>query len=162
MFLNSFLCRVNYKNTHVQFRSETPLLFDINNILLIVTNNIHSERESPDLKVVFQLAGINSIPEPKNMSESSCDSTDSTQPLTTISQQSHIMSIDEHRDEIMEKILEKPPEASIAPVKLVISKKKGSIFKSRSMVPDTDGGKKRRALYKHKWCTDDRDSTQVR
>lgn len=67
------------------------------------------------------------------------------------------MSIEQHRDEIMEKILEKPLESQApAPVKLVISKKKGSIFKSRAMVADTDGGKKRRALYKHKW-SDDRD-----
>lgn len=43
-----------------------------------------------------------------------------------------------------------------APVKLVISKKKGSIFKSRALVQD--GSKKRRALYRHKW-SDDRDST---
>lgn len=49
---------------------------------------------------------------------------------------------------------EKPPE-SAPPVKLIISKKKGSIFKSRSMV--SDGGKKRHALYKHKWC-DDKDT----
>lgn len=68
------------------------------------------------------------------------------------------LTIDQHRDEILEKILEKPIEAPV--VKLVISKKKGSIFKSRSMVPDTDGGKKRRALYKHKWC-DEKDSAQV-
>lgn len=57
-------------------------------------------------------------------------------------------SIEEHKDEILDKILEKPTDAP-APVKLVISKKKGSIFKSRSMV--ADGSKKRRALYKHKW-----------
>lgn len=45
----------------------------------------------------------------------------------------------------------------VPPVKLVISKKKGSIFKSRSLV--TDGTKKRRALYRHKWC-DDKDGGQ--
>lgn len=61
-------------------------------------------------------------------------------------------SIEEHKEEILEKILEKPTE-NPAPVKLVISKKKGSIFKSRSMV--ADGSKKRRALYKHKWCDGD-------
>ncbi|KAL3278190.1 hypothetical protein HHI36_013529 [Cryptolaemus montrouzieri] len=43
-----------------------------------------------------------------------------------------------------------------APVKLVISKKKGSIFKSRALVPD--GTKKRRAIYRHKW-SDDKDGT---
>lgn len=53
----------------------------------------------------------------------------------------------------MDKILEKPPE-NPAPVKLLISKKKGSIFKSRSLVP-AEGTKKRRALYKHKWCDGD-------
>ncbi|XP_044757643.1 protein wings apart-like [Coccinella septempunctata] len=47
-------------------------------------------------------------------------------------------------------------EASAPPVKLVISKKKGSIFKSRALV--SDGTKKRRALYKHKW-SDDKDGT---
>lgn len=96
------------------------------------------------------------------MSESSCDSMDSSLPLATFSHlPQHTMSIEEHRNEIMEKILEKPSEPPIAPVKLVISKKKGSIFKSRSMVPDTDGGKKRRALYKHKWNSDDRESAQA-
>lgn len=60
--------------------------------------------------------------------------------------------ISEHKDEILEKILEKPTENQ-SPVKLVITKKKGSIFKSRSMV--SDGTKKRRALYKHKWCDTD-------
>lgn len=59
-------------------------------------------------------------------------------------------------DDVKEDIPEKPPE-SAPPVKLIISKKKGSIFKSRSMVPD--GGKKRHALYKHKWC-DDKDQPQ--
>lgn len=59
-------------------------------------------------------------------------------------------------DDVKEEIPEKPPETA-PPVKLIISKKKGSIFKSRSMVPD--GGKKRHALYKHKWC-DDKDQSQ--
>ncbi|KAK4881055.1 hypothetical protein RN001_004374 [Aquatica leii] len=63
--------------------------------------------------------------------------------------------LEKHKDEIFDKILEKPmPMEPLAPVKLVISKKKGSIFKSRSMV--ADGSKKRRALYKHKW-SDDKD-----
>ncbi|KAJ8920468.1 hypothetical protein NQ315_005336 [Exocentrus adspersus] len=51
---------------------------------------------------------------------------------------------------------EKPSEPT-PPVKLVISKKKGSIFKSRTMVDD-NGSKKRRALYRHKW-TDEANKT---
>lgn len=66
--------------------------------------------------------------------------------------------IEEHKDEILEKILEKPTEPPPA-VKLVISKKKGSIFKSRALVDD-DGSKKRRALYKHKWSSDDKDAVK--
>lgn len=58
-------------------------------------------------------------------------------------------------EESKEEIPEKPPETA-PPVKLIISKKKGSIFKSRSMV--SDGGRKRLALYKHKWC-DDKDTS---
>lgn len=58
-------------------------------------------------------------------------------------------------EESKEEIPEKPPETD-PPVKLIISKKKGSIFKSRSMV--SDGGRKRLALYKHKWC-DDKDTS---
>lgn len=54
---------------------------------------------------------------------------------------------------------EEKPQDTTPPVKLIISKKKGSIFKSRSMV--SDGGKKRHALYKHKWC-DDKDSTALK
>ncbi|KAF5307357.1 hypothetical protein FQR65_LT07074 [Abscondita terminalis] len=66
--------------------------------------------------------------------------------------------LEKHKEEILEKILEKPLSMEpLAPVKLVISKKKGSIFKSRSMV--ADGSKKRRALYKHKW-SDDKDGAQ--
>ncbi|XP_018328573.1 wings apart-like protein homolog isoform X2 [Agrilus planipennis] len=52
---------------------------------------------------------------------------------------------------------EKSTDDSQAPVKIVISKKKGSIFKSRSMVT-TDAGKKRRALYKHKWSDDSKET----
>ncbi|KAF7271920.1 hypothetical protein GWI33_015261 [Rhynchophorus ferrugineus] len=58
--------------------------------------------------------------------------------------------IDKHRDKMLDKILEKAPEPP--PVKLVISKKKGSIFKSRALVDD--GAKKRRARYVHKWIDD--------
>lgn len=67
--------------------------------------------------------------------------------------------IEKHKEEILDKILDLPAEP-LAPVKLVISKKKGSIFKSRSMV--TDATKKRRALYKHKWSGSDenKDSNQ--
>lgn len=39
-------------------------------------------------------------------------------------------------------------------VKLLISKKKGSIFKSRAMEKDDDNNKKRLNLYKHKWDED--------
>lgn len=66
--------------------------------------------------------------------------------------------LEKHKEEILDKILEKPSSEPLAPVKLVISKKKGSIFKSRSMV--TDGGRKRRALYKHKWSDDSKDTQQ--
>lgn len=64
--------------------------------------------------------------------------------------------ISEHKEEILDKILEKPMEAA-PPVKLVISKKKGSIFKSRTLVDDT-GSKKRRALYRHKWTDDNKET----
>jgi hypothetical protein len=40
-------------------------------------------------------------------------------------------------------------------VKLLISKKKGSIFKSRALDKDEDNNKKRQNLYKHKWEDDD-------
>uniref|UniRef100_A0A1B0CVH6 WAPL domain-containing protein n=1 Tax=Lutzomyia longipalpis TaxID=7200 RepID=A0A1B0CVH6_LUTLO len=43
-------------------------------------------------------------------------------------------------------------------VKLLISKKKGSIFKSRALVTDADGGKKRH-VYKHKWDDDNKGSS---
>nr|XP_023030070.1 protein wings apart-like [Leptinotarsa decemlineata] len=69
-----------------------------------------------------------------------------------------VNQISEHKDEIMDKILEKPPEQA-PPVKLVISKKKGSIFKSRTLVDDS-GSKKRRALYKHKWTDDNKDDAK--
>lgn len=64
--------------------------------------------------------------------------------------------IEEHKDEILDKILEKPLPEAQSPVKLVISKKKGSIFKSRALGPDggaAAGRNKRRALYRHKWTT---------
>ncbi|XP_049821010.1 protein wings apart-like isoform X3 [Aethina tumida] len=69
-------------------------------------------------------------------------------------------TIDDHKDQILDKILEskKPsPEhdtqqqPQVAPVKLVISKKKGSIFKSRAVAADGTATKNRRALYRHKW-----------
>lgn len=62
----------------------------------------------------------------------------------------------EHKEEILDKILEKPMEPA-PPVKLVISKKKGSIFKSRTLI-DESGSKKRRALYRHKWTDDNKES----
>lgn len=43
-------------------------------------------------------------------------------------------------------------------VKLLISKKKGSIFKSRALVTDQDSNKKRH-IYKHKWDDDTKDKT---
>lgn len=43
-------------------------------------------------------------------------------------------------------------------VKLVISKKKGSIFKSRALVNETEGGcGNKRHVYKHKWEDDDKE-----
>ncbi|XP_044258418.1 protein wings apart-like isoform X1 [Tribolium madens] len=60
-------------------------------------------------------------------------------------------------EEQKEKTTEESASETSPPVKLVISKKKGSIFKSRPLV--TDVTKKRRALYKHKW-SDDKDATQ--
>lgn len=73
------------------------------------------------------------------------------------SEQQSAVSADDPKEEVPD---EKPTETpSAPPVKLIISKKKGSIFKSRSMV--SDGGKKRLALYKHKWC-DDKDSSTLK
>lgn len=46
------------------------------------------------------------------------------------------------------------PSADNPGVKLLISKKKGSIFKSRAMEKDDDNNKKRLNLYKHKWDED--------
>ncbi|XP_060527171.1 protein wings apart-like isoform X2 [Cylas formicarius] len=61
-----------------------------------------------------------------------------------------VNQIERHKEQILDKILEKPPDPP--PVKLVITKKKGSIFKSRALVED--GSKKRRARYVHKWIDD--------
>lgn len=41
------------------------------------------------------------------------------------------------------------------PVKLVISKKKGSIFKSRPLTGSAEAADKKRHVYKHKWDDDD-------
>lgn len=60
--------------------------------------------------------------------------------------------VQEEKEEIDE---EKSPEPA-PPVKLVISKKKGSIFKSRTLVGD-NASKKRRALYRHKWTDDNKE-----
>lgn len=62
----------------------------------------------------------------------------------------------ENKAEVTNDSVEKSPELA-PPVKLVISKKKGSIFKSRTMVDD-NASKKRRALYRHKW-TDEGNKT---
>ncbi|XP_058444427.1 protein wings apart-like [Malaya genurostris] len=47
-----------------------------------------------------------------------------------------------------------PPE-QMQPVKLVISKKKGSIFKSRPLTGTAEATDKKRHVYKHKWDDDD-------
>ncbi|XP_066149366.1 protein wings apart-like isoform X5 [Euwallacea fornicatus] len=62
------------------------------------------------------------------------------------------------KEKISDKTLEKPPEP--LPVKLVISKKKGSIFKSRALVDDDS--KKRRAIYVHKWTDKEGGETPAR
>lgn len=80
----------------------------------------------------------------------------STSADKTTEQHTDGTSIDQKGEEEEE---EEKPEDTAPPVKLIISKKKGSIFKSRSMV--SDGGKKRLALYKHKWC-DDKDSAALK
>ncbi|XP_058825793.1 protein wings apart-like [Topomyia yanbarensis] len=49
-----------------------------------------------------------------------------------------------------------PPE-HLQPVKLVISKKKGSIFKSRPLTGSAEAADKKRHVYKHKWDDDDGD-----
>lgn len=50
---------------------------------------------------------------------------------------------------------QEPSQSDDGPgVKLLISKKKGSIFKSRAMDKDEDNNKKRLNLYKHKWDED--------
>ncbi|XP_066246092.1 protein wings apart-like isoform X2 [Euwallacea similis] len=64
----------------------------------------------------------------------------------------------EAKEKISDKTLEKPPEP--LPVKLVISKKKGSIFKSRALVDDDS--KKRRAIYVHKWTDKEGGETPAR
>lgn len=96
------------------------------------------------------------IPKKPEIVEDSVSESDSessqipTNPTESEQNVFEVNTIDKHKEAIMEKILEKPIDAPA--VKLVISKKKGSIFKSRAMVPE--GSKKRRALYKHKWCDD--------
>lgn len=49
---------------------------------------------------------------------------------------------------------ETPQGAEASGVKILISKKKGSIFKSRALDKDEDNNKKRQNLYKHKWDAD--------
>lgn len=50
---------------------------------------------------------------------------------------------------------QEPSQSDESPgVKLLISKKKGSIFKSRALDKDEDNNKKRQNLYKHKWDED--------
>lgn len=52
------------------------------------------------------------------------------QPISSVDES--LNEIEKNKDKILDKILEKPPEPPS--VKLVISKKKGSIFKSRALV----------------------------
>uniref|UniRef100_A0AAR5Q3I4 WAPL domain-containing protein n=1 Tax=Dendroctonus ponderosae TaxID=77166 RepID=A0AAR5Q3I4_DENPD len=66
--------------------------------------------------------------------------------------------VEKSKDVIPEKNPENPPDPP--PVKLVISKKKGSIFKSRALVDD--GTKKRTARYVHKWTDKDGGETPAR
>ncbi|CAH0553412.1 unnamed protein product [Brassicogethes aeneus] len=78
----------------------------------------------------------------------------------------HRLSIDDHKDQIRDKILEKKPSPerdlpTQAPVKLVISKKKGSIFKSRAVASDGSTTKNRRALYKHKWVDSEQKASET-
>lgn len=56
---------------------------------------------------------------------------------------------------ISESQISDPPSTSVSSIKPVV--KKGSIFKSRST--GATNGNKRRALYKHKWCDSDKEST---
>ncbi|XP_030760465.1 protein wings apart-like isoform X2 [Sitophilus oryzae] len=93
----------------------------------------------------------------KEIEEEWCTDSDSnsTMPEMEVKQivpspDENINEIEKHKHEILDKILEKPPEPP--PVKLLISKKKGSIFKSRALVDDDS--KKRRARYVHKWIDD--------
>ncbi|XP_022919372.2 protein wings apart-like [Onthophagus taurus] len=84
------------------------------------------------------------------------DDSDSNSTAPEITKKTMKEAIEEHKEEILEKILEKEPSSEHpmqAPVKLFISKKKGSIFKSRVQ----DGSKKGRAIYRHKWSSDDKD-----
>ncbi|CAH1998402.1 unnamed protein product [Acanthoscelides obtectus] len=86
-----------------------------------------------------------------------------------------VNKVEENKDKLLDKILEPPSStcnqldgaaAPPPPVKLVISKKKGCIFKSRSKEVEGDGtgsagvvgGRKRRAIYRHKWTTDDKET----
>nr|CAH7734752.1 unnamed protein product [Callosobruchus chinensis] len=86
-----------------------------------------------------------------------------------------VNKLEENKDKLLDKILEPPSStddqldgaaALPPPVKLVISKKKGCIFKSRSKEVEGDGagsagvvgGRKRRAVYRHKWTTDDKET----
>lgn len=56
---------------------------------------------------------------------------------------------------VLESQTSDPPSTSVSSTKPAA--KKGSIFKSRST--GTTNGNKRRALYKHKWCDSDKEST---
>ncbi|KAF5289501.1 hypothetical protein FQA39_LY15056 [Lamprigera yunnana] len=130
--------------------------------------NIRKNEELDDMSIDFPTLDkqCDSPNKKQRMEEDEDDSTDTetedilepqTRRTTRSMDKPKTYPLEKHKEEELDKILEKPmPMESLAPVKLVISKKKGSIFKSRSMV--TDATKKRRALYKHKW-SDDKDGT---
>ncbi|KAJ3627172.1 hypothetical protein MTP99_014571 [Tenebrio molitor] len=115
------------------------------------------EPEAPvdEVKPVEELVTKGSIEEEWDTDSDSNSTTTEleTKTNTTADADPIQMPIDEQKEETTE---DKDSETA-PPVKLVISKKKGSIFKSRPLV--TDVTKKRRALYKHKW-SDDKDAPQ--
>ncbi|XP_050293417.1 protein wings apart-like [Anthonomus grandis grandis] len=117
-------------------------------------------KELPKPDVVKEIEAIPKVEEDKKRIEddwctdSDSNSTNGTAPDLEVKQveaEPEILdnNIEKHKEKILDKILEKPPDPP--PVKLVISKKKGSIFKSRAV---DDSAKKRRARYVHKWIDD--------
>lgn len=78
-----------------------------------------------------------------NHDENSHDKTD----LRSRVEQLDDKNLSEHDDD------EQKPSVNL------VLKKKGSIFKSRALVPDSDGNSKKRHVYKHKWDDDTKDKT---